>query len=358
LGTACTADHVQKLLRFTEQVVFSFDGDAAGRRAAGRALEAALPHASDTRSFRFLFLPQEHDPDSYLRAFGTESFEAQVRHAVPLSRQLLDHASADCDLQTAEGRSRMLAQARPLWQQLPEGTLRLQLLTDLARHGGLPQDELARIWGHGQHAPMPGDATQPPSAGGWGAYSSRGSTSSRSGFKSRWPRKGQSGDTGEERWQPMARRPAPKRPEDRVLQMLFGQPDWWDALPAAEHEFLHQLPAPHGALIAWLERDLAEHGARSWAVLKEALAADPDLTADHLALADGDADPGATLTDFRRALDLLLERGLAAQMQRLLAQSGAGSTPAALERYRELDKLWREIKQRQASALAAAADQD
>ncbi|MBP7394969.1 MAG: DNA primase, partial [Zoogloea sp.] len=70
LGTACTADHVQKLLRFTEQVVFSFDGDAAGRRAAGRALEAALPHATDTRSFRFLFLPAEHDPDSYVRAFG------------------------------------------------------------------------------------------------------------------------------------------------------------------------------------------------------------------------------------------------------------------------------------------------
>ena len=64
LGTACTAEHVQKLLRFTDHVVFSFDGDAAGRRAAGRAVEAALPHASDLRSFRFLFLPPEHDPDS------------------------------------------------------------------------------------------------------------------------------------------------------------------------------------------------------------------------------------------------------------------------------------------------------
>src|SRR6185436_11033744 len=75
LGTACTAEHVQKLFRFTESVVFSFDGDAAGRRAAGRALEAALPHASDVRSIKFLFLPAEHDPDSYVRELGAEAFE-------------------------------------------------------------------------------------------------------------------------------------------------------------------------------------------------------------------------------------------------------------------------------------------
>ena len=74
LGTACTADHVHKLFRFTESVIFSFDGDAAGRRAAGRALEAALPHATDTRSIKFLFLPSEHDPDSYVRELGSEAF--------------------------------------------------------------------------------------------------------------------------------------------------------------------------------------------------------------------------------------------------------------------------------------------
>ncbi len=70
LGTACTAEHVQKLFRFTDAVVFSFDGDAAGRRAAARALEAALPHAGDLRSVKFLFLPTEHDPDSYVRELG------------------------------------------------------------------------------------------------------------------------------------------------------------------------------------------------------------------------------------------------------------------------------------------------
>ena len=108
LGTACTEEHVRKLLRFTESVVFSFDGDAAGRRAAGRALEASLPHAGDTRSFRFLFLPPEHDPDSFIRELGAEAFEAAVQAAVPLSRQLLETARESCDLDTAEGRARML----------------------------------------------------------------------------------------------------------------------------------------------------------------------------------------------------------------------------------------------------------
>jgi len=114
LGTACTAEHVSKLFRFTESVVFSFDGDAAGRRAAARALEAALPHASDTRSVRFLFLPSEHDPDSYVRELGEQAFNEAVETAVPLSIQLVAHASEGCDLATAEGRSRMLSQARPL----------------------------------------------------------------------------------------------------------------------------------------------------------------------------------------------------------------------------------------------------
>ena len=79
LGTACTAEHVQKLVRFTDAVVFSFDGDAAGRRAAGRALEACLPHAADTRTFRFLFLPVEHDPDSFVRELRRSGFRGVGR---------------------------------------------------------------------------------------------------------------------------------------------------------------------------------------------------------------------------------------------------------------------------------------
>ncbi|MEY2840457.1 MAG: hypothetical protein RJB60_2756, partial [Pseudomonadota bacterium] len=144
LGTACTQDHAQKLFRFTEQVVFSFDGDAAGRRAAGRALEACLPHATDTRRISFLFLPAEHDPDSFIRENGPEAFEASVKQAVPLSRQILAHAATDCDLDSAEGRVRLLAQALPLIAQLPEGGLRDQILQDLASQGRADLDDLRK----------------------------------------------------------------------------------------------------------------------------------------------------------------------------------------------------------------------
>jgi DNA primase len=330
LGTACTAEHVQKLLRFTEQVVFSFDGDAAGRRAAGRALEAALPHASDTRSFRFLFLPPEHDPDSYIRAFGAEAFEAFVRNAVPLSRQLLEHAAADCDLSSAEGRARMLSQARPLWMSLPDGALRIQLLSELALRGGLPADELAGLW-------------QAASSRVAGSRSEAGYAAGAHERRPRWPR-------GGDATLRQLTRQAPKRPEDRVLQMLFGEPAWWNTLTAEEHDLLHHLPAPHGSLIAWLERDLAEHGARPWAIVREALASDDALDAEARALADGDADPGATPADLRRAIDTVYVRELGIRLKALIAE--ASTRHEALLEYRQLEPRWKEAKERLGTAPA------
>ncbi|KAF4530302.1 hypothetical protein B566_EDAN018440 [Ephemera danica] len=135
LGTACTAEHIQKLLRFTDAIVFAFDGDAAGRRAAARALEAALPEATDTRQFSFLFLPPEHDPDSFVRELGVAAFEQAIKEALPLSGQLMAVAGEGCDATTPEGRARLLATARPLWNQLPlEGLLRRQIVNVSARH--------------------------------------------------------------------------------------------------------------------------------------------------------------------------------------------------------------------------------
>ncbi|KPF95415.1 DNA primase, partial [beta proteobacterium AAP121] len=162
LGTACTPEHMQKLFRFTDSVVFSFDGDKAGRRAAARALEAALPHATDLRSVKFLFLPPEHDPDTYVRELGAAAFEQQVVQAVPLSRQLIELASEDADLSSAEGRARMLAQAKPLWMALPDGALKRQLLPELARQAQLALADLSSLWG-GAAAPAP--AAQRPRSG-------------------------------------------------------------------------------------------------------------------------------------------------------------------------------------------------
>ena len=96
LGTACTPEHVQKLFRFTDSVVFSFDGDAAGRRAARKALDSALPFASDVRSVKFLFLPAEHDPDSFIREHGAEAFSRFVNEATPLSRFMIEAAREGC----------------------------------------------------------------------------------------------------------------------------------------------------------------------------------------------------------------------------------------------------------------------
>ncbi len=132
LGTACTTTHVQKLLRQTDNVVFSFDGDKAGRRAARRALEASLAHVSDNKTIKFLFLPTEHDPDSYIRAHGTEGFEQQVREAMPLSQFLLKEVSADHDLSELEGRARTQFDAKPLLQAMAPSALRLQIVRGLA----------------------------------------------------------------------------------------------------------------------------------------------------------------------------------------------------------------------------------
>jgi DNA primase len=133
LGTACTPTHVQKLLRQTDRVIFSFDGDAAGRRAARRALEASLPHANDNKTIKFLFLPTEHDPDSYVRELGAAAFEQQVRDAMPLSQFLLKEAIGDNDLSTPEGRARTQFDAKPMLQALPPSSLRLQIVRGLAQ---------------------------------------------------------------------------------------------------------------------------------------------------------------------------------------------------------------------------------
>jgi DNA primase len=132
LGTACTSTHVQKLLRQTDNVIFSFDGDKAGRRAARRALEACLPQVTDNKTIRFLFLPQEHDPDSYVREFGAEAFEQEVATAMPLSQFLLREVAADHDLGTPEGRARTQFDAKAMLQAMAPSGLRLQIVRGLA----------------------------------------------------------------------------------------------------------------------------------------------------------------------------------------------------------------------------------
>jgi len=143
LGTATTPEHVQKLLRLSNKVVFSFDGDKAGRRAAWRALQVCLPLLRDDASIRFLFLPQEHDPDSYVREFGAEAFRASLAEADPLSRFMLDELASHHAMDEAEGRAACVHEAKPLLALMPAGTLRMQIEREFARLVKLTPEELA-----------------------------------------------------------------------------------------------------------------------------------------------------------------------------------------------------------------------
>ena len=314
LGTACTDEHVRKLFRFTDSVVFSFDGDAAGQRAAGRALEAALPHAGDLRSVRFLFLPPEHDPDSFVRAEGAAAFERFVAQAVPLSRQIVAAAREGCDLGTPEGRARFVTQARPLWSALPDGALKRQMLSELTRLAGLPEGELQGQWLAATAAPA-GTPYRPEAAR---------RAVAKAGYA--------------------ATRRAPRRPEDRIVQMLLLQATWWDQLSVEDHELLHALPAPHGPLIAWLESDLMEHGARPWAALNAALGEREDLQATVAQWPPDLEDSEAGFGDLRRLLDGRLLEALGKQ-QRELADSAA-TDPAARVTFQRLFERMRLLKQR------------
>ncbi|MGB6105381.1 MAG: DNA primase [Pusillimonas sp.] len=146
LGTATTPFHIQKLLRASNKIVFSFDGDKAGRRAAWRALTTCLPLLRDDVSMRFLFLPADHDPDSYIREFGAEAFKATAAEAMPLSRFMLDELASHHALNEAEGRAACAHEAKPLLALLPEGTtLRIQIEREFARLVQLTPEELTEL---------------------------------------------------------------------------------------------------------------------------------------------------------------------------------------------------------------------
>jgi len=145
LGTATSATHIQKLLRQTDEVVFCFDGDAAGRKAAWHALEVSLPYLADNKTVRFLFLPPEHDPDSFVREEGKEAFEKRLGDSRPLSEFLLEELKSRTDLGTAEGRSRLAHEAKPLLQKVSAPALRLQLLKALAEAAGMTYEEAAQL---------------------------------------------------------------------------------------------------------------------------------------------------------------------------------------------------------------------
>jgi DNA primase len=118
LGTATTPFHITKLMRQTDEIVFCFDGDNAGRTAAWRAAMNALPALTDGLKLRFLFLPKEHDPDSFVREFGKEKFEAEMAQAMPLSQYIIAHLSENNPLNSQEDKVKFLNEAEPILRQI------------------------------------------------------------------------------------------------------------------------------------------------------------------------------------------------------------------------------------------------
>ncbi len=160
LGTATTPVHVEKLLRMAGNIVFCFDGDKAGQRAAWRALEQSLPVLIDGKDIRFLFLPEEDDPDTYVRRLGKDGFLEALKAAKPLSSVLFERLASEVDVGSEEGRARLLANAKPLIAQVSGKTapaLASMLRRRLAEAVGLGAMEVERMVPFANAAPA-GDA--------------------------------------------------------------------------------------------------------------------------------------------------------------------------------------------------------
>jgi DNA primase len=146
LGTATTQEHLNKIFRLTSEVVFCFDGDRAGRQAAWRAMENALPLARDGRELRFMFLPEGHDPDTLVAEEGPKAFENRLNGAVPLSEYLIQQLTAEVDLEHVDGRAKLKALAAPLFARMPEGIYREMLADRLAARVSMPAATLKKAF--------------------------------------------------------------------------------------------------------------------------------------------------------------------------------------------------------------------
>jgi len=329
LGTATTEQHVQKLLRASARIVFSFDGDRAGKSAAWRALTVCLPLARDDVSIRFLFLPQGQDPDSYVQEHGAPALRALQDSAMPLSQFLLDELAARHPMQEAEGRAACMAEAQPLLAQLPQGALRLQIERAFAQRVQLTPEELTQ-------------ALQAPNT-----------------RRARPAAQAQSDDSQTQRGSPARARAKPSRRTPpraaartvtplakRLLRLLLSHPALVQDLDAAQLELLHH--TPHLSLVHALVDVIRASGAQhSGAVLQAVQMLDdaPDLRAQIQTLGVetlGHADlpdPQAECRDTLR----LIERQAAQAEQNALIQAGLGDQESR-DRYQALTTRLAQLK--------------
>lgn len=302
LGTACTPEHVHKLYRFTESIVFSFDGDEAGRRAAAKALEAVLPHLNDQRSAKFLFLPAEHDPDSYIRAHGADAFARLVHAAQPFNVFLQQLASEGCDLGTAPGRARMASQALPLWDLLPQGMLKQLVLQELAAQVDVSTSSLLENWQHSAHAAHSRTQSQLKPAPNYQAAGQQASHGSGNYSNSNGDTYANANEGKRRQHWGRFNRPRPLAPQhthaptlttgaDQAVRLLLSNMQLLQTLDNDDWDALVHIPAPHGCLFAWLEGLYQEQGAMPWHALQNALQNSPYQDWAHALMASAPSQP-------------------------------------------------------------------
>lgn len=228
LGTSITPEHVRRLFKTADTVYFSFDGDAAGRKAARRALEAALPVITDLQSANFILLPPEHDPDSLIKAEGPDAFECEIRRALPLTQFLLSLVTEGKDLAYAEDRSKIVAEAKPLVLSMQAApVLKVAVIRELANVSRLPAEDISRAYGlvSGTGATVSPTSSSGDFPGGYGSGGGYAAARRPGGWRERRDQYGQQYGRGwgRPRLAPEARIPV-KDVRDRMLQCFLAHP--------------------------------------------------------------------------------------------------------------------------------------
>ena len=294
LGTAATRDHLRELYRSTREVVFCFDGDAAGRDAAWRALEQALPLMRDGRQASFLFLPDGDDPDSFVRARGREAFEAAADEAPPLSELLFSTLLGEADPSTLEGRARIVERAAALVGAVPIGAFRAMLADRAAEIGRVSREEVLALARGGEKGGRRGGGTPGPN-----------------------------------RARSRDRAPSPVR---QAIRLLLHQPSLAQAAvrPDGMIELIGRLELKGAPLLAELLRAAAERPHPSTAALVERYR--EHEAGPHLARMAGESllveDEAALEAEFVGVLGRLREAARRARLERLRGRARSGALDA------------------------------
>jgi DNA primase len=300
MGTATTREHLNLLFKSTQRVVFCFDGDRAGRAAAWRALEQALPEAYEGREMLFMFLPDKadggkHDPDSFVQEVGAEEFNRRVAQAQSLSGFLLGQLSSQVNLATPDGRARLVSLAKPHLARLREGPLRTLILDELARLTRLTRADLESGRPAESAAAGPGRAVLHAIAA---------------------------------------------RPVLRALQLLLEQPDL--AVKVTHLEQLAQADAPGIGLLVAVVEHFRDHPEATAAQLLELWREEERGQAlARVAMEPLELGEQAVAQEFADALAHLAQKGLRARAQGLLAEARRRELSAAEQK--ELDTLSRQL---------------